>query len=105
MEGLGSDALVSIVIFLGVLAGVLMRTVLPYLSKVKAQQEADPSKPVTFEGKYMATFGITFLQSLVVTTLVVSSAPIPKSGVSLLFVFAGAFSWAYASNDIANRTI
>jgi hypothetical protein len=93
--------IVQIIAFLGTFLGVLFRTILPYLDKLRT----DPT--IKFDMRYAVTFVITLIEALVTTLLIFAAIPtdLLTSTSSLLFVFIATFAWAYTSNDIANRII
>jgi putative flippase GtrA len=90
--------MLQLIAFLGVFLGCLVRTVLPFLQKLKE----NPDTP--FEWKYLVTFVIAIIESLIVGFLVFSAFPLNLT-LSPLLSFLTAFSWAYTSNDVFNRII
>jgi ABC-type Fe3+-siderophore transport system permease subunit len=91
--------LVQAIAFIGTFLGVLFRTILPYLQKLKE----DPD--LTFDRKYLVTLAISFVESAVTTMLLFLSLPseILSTATSGFFVLLATFAWAYTSNDIVNR--
>lgn len=92
---------IDTIAFIGVFLGVLYRTVIPYLSKLKE----DPD--ITFDKKYIVTLVISFLESIVVAMLIFESLPtaITTSVTASLAIFLASFAWGYTSNDIANTIV
>jgi hypothetical protein len=91
----------ELVAFVGVLLGVLYRTIAPYLKILKE----NPDMP--FDRKFIVTAIITFIESFFVTLLIFNTLPadVILTSTGLFATLLLAFSWAYTGNDIINTLI
>lgn len=89
------------VAFLGVFIGVLLRTLLPYIRKLKEAKETNTQ--LLFDVKYAYTAIVSLFITCVVTLLVFPAFTIPD--VALLYLFCSAFAWGWATNDLVNELI
>ena len=88
---------VSIVVFLCVLAGALLRTAYGCLGKII--ESADSLK---FDVKFAATMFTSFLAASMSAVLAFAAFPVPE-GVPVIYVVTAALSFGYALNDAVNR--
>lgn len=86
------------IVFLGLFAGCLARTLLPMLRKMK--QAAERSEPFRFDSRYFVTFLVSVLTSAIFAMLAVPMLDWPTEGT----VFA-AFAFGWAGNDVINSMI
>lgn len=99
----------QVIVILGLFAGVLGRTLLPYLWALKRAIDAGQTLP--WDWKYAITgfvgFLISMLFSAIVTVLLYPTAlevvinQVPNAGGPLLF--SAAFGWGWTANDVINE--
>jgi len=78
----------------GVVIGVLLRTILPYLKKVKESGEVQ----ISFEAKYAATLVISVIVTVITAIEALASMPsLAAANVCALFFGALAFGYAFHS--------
>jgi hypothetical protein len=83
---------------IGDFLGCLFRTVLAFLSKLQDQPD------IKFDKKFAVTATIAFVSNVALAITMIPSLQIPE-GVPILLVFASAFTFAYTTNDIMNKTV
>lgn len=88
----------EIVAFIGILLSCMSRTVLPY-----AKKYVEENGNIQFSLKYVVSFIVVVIAGFVATMLVFPLFTIPEG--SELYIFAVAFGFAWASNDIINRVL
>ena len=88
---------IEYVAFIGIFLGCLMRTILPYLRKLKHV------KNLKFEGKYAVSMIFSVVVSFVASMLLFGTFQIPEG--STFFVLVSGFTVGWASNDILNEII
>lgn len=85
----------------GIFCGVLFRTLLPYLRKVR-NRTATP-----FKGRYLATALSSLVMAFFTTFLVISSYSFSNTGVADaadgIRIFSTAFAFGYAWNSLINE--
>lgn len=86
---------------IGIFTGVLFRTLLPYLRKLKEAEQDGRELP--FDLKYLYTALFSLLVSFIVTMLIFPAFVVPD--VAVPYLFAMAFSFGYTSNGITNEII
>ncbi len=96
----------QIIVFLGVLLAVFVRTMLPYIRKLREARRSDPPKDLPFDKTFLVTAAVALIVSLVTTLLVLPAAlaAMPEN-VSNLVLFSAAFCFGYTANDIINEVI
>lgn len=94
---------VTTIAFIGVFIGILCRTLLPYIKKLKAAQEKEPPETVKFDLKYVWTAIVSLFISLIASMLIFPSFTIPTG--AQFYVFLQSFIFGWASNDIINQLI
>lgn len=95
--------LATIMVVLGVIAGIFLRTYFPYIKKVA--EGAAAGTPITFSAKYIATAIVSALGSLFLALEILAVVPIPASiegwqGAILLFL--GTLVMAYSFQNAIN---
>jgi hypothetical protein len=86
------------VAILGVFFGCLVRTLLPFLSKLRDEPN------LKFDRKFVITSVIIFLSAITFAITLIPSIQIPE-GVPLWLLFGSAFTFAYTANDLANKSV
>lgn len=89
------------VAYIGIFVGVLLRTLLPYVKKLKKAE--DKNEEFKFDFKYAGTAIFALVISFVVSTLIFPTFTIPE--IALPYVFAQAFAFGWTANDIINEII
>jgi hypothetical protein len=89
---------VSLVVFLCVLGGALLRTAYGFLGKIIES----PPDQLKFDAKFAATLLASFLAAAMSAVLAFAAFPVPE-GVPVIYVVAAALSFGYALNDAVNR--
>lgn len=87
--------------YIGVFVGVLLRTLLPYIRKLK-EAEGD-TKQLAFDIKYVGTAIFAMIISFVVSALIFPTFEIPET--YNVYIFLQSFTFGYASNDLINEVI
>jgi len=87
----------EIVAFVGILFACILRTVLPYWKKHKGDAT------LKFDLKYLASFIVVVFIGTAAAILLFPAFVIPES--SYLYVFATAFAYGWASEDIINKLL
>jgi uncharacterized membrane protein YcgQ (UPF0703/DUF1980 family) len=94
---------VQAITFVGVLAGVIYRTVYPYFEKVQ-EMESHGEQPIKFLFKYKMTAIISIV--VAAATAVVGNVQIPMDSNGIVnagSLFVAAFFTGYGANSILNR--
>jgi multisubunit Na+/H+ antiporter MnhB subunit len=92
----------SLVAFLGVLLAVLMRSLLPYVRRVKEAVDKGGDIP-SWSQRYTVTGLFAFFTSLAVALLSFSELTLPAEPTSLVYVFAVSFGYGWGVNDVYNK--
>ncbi len=87
--------------YIGVFVGVLLRTLLPYIRKLKEAEGAE--KQLSFDIKYVGTAIFAMIVSFVVSTLIFPTFEIPET--YNIYIFGQSFAFGWASNDLINEVI
>jgi len=87
--------------YIGVFVGVFLRTLLPYIRKLKEAQ--GKNEELGFDVKYVATAVFSFIVSFIVASLIFPSFVVPD--VLDLYIFLQAFAFGWATNDVINEVI
>lgn len=87
--------------YIGVFVGILLRTLLPYIRKLKDAEKKN--EQLTFELKYVGTAIFALIVSFVVSALIFPTFPIPDT--YNVYIFLQSFTFGYASNDLINEII
>ena len=87
--------------YIGVFVGVLLRTLLPYIRKLKDAEEK--KEEFSFDMKYVGTALFAVIVSFITATLIFPAFTIPED--LLGYIFITAFGFGYASNDLINEII
>jgi hypothetical protein len=98
-----TDPVVLAIAFVGAAAGVIYRTIYPYLERLQ-ELEAKGEETVKFLTKYKFTFGISLLISLV-TTIGLFSGLLPQLDINagLGMIFISSFVQGIGWNELTNR--
>jgi TRAP-type C4-dicarboxylate transport system permease large subunit len=103
---MATDALlVQGLTFLGVLAGVLYRTLYPYFQKVE-EMEANGENPIKFLTKYKFSAVISLVIASATALGVVGNVQVPTDVNGIVNVgalFVAAFFVGYGANSVLNR--
>ncbi len=94
---LGINISPEAVAFIGILLACILRTTIPYVFKHK------DDNTINFQVKYVLSFVLVVIGGGVAAILVFPMFSIPAT--SLLNVFALAFGFGWASDDILNKII
>jgi len=92
------------VAFAGVLSAVTMRTVLPYVEKVRKAAEKGESVPA-WSQRYAFTGFCALLTSLITALLTLPAITVPAEPASLLYVFIVSFGYGWGVNDAYNKIL
>jgi len=87
----------EIVAFVGIVLACIGRTALPYWKKLK---EAGTLK---FDVKYLVSCIGVVLVGTAAAVVIFPAFPIPETAESYIYVFATAFAYGWASDDIVNK--
>jgi hypothetical protein len=93
----------TIVVVLGVIAGIFLRTYLPYIKKVAEGTEAGVQ--ITFSAKYIATAIIALLGSVFLALEILAVVPIPatvENWQAAIALFLGTLTLAYSFQNVIN---
>lgn len=96
---------VQAITFVGVLAGVIYRTVYPYFEKVQ-EMESQGEQPIKFLFKYKMTAIISIVVAAATAMGVVGNVQIPIDSNGIVnagSLFVAAFFTGYGANSILNR--
>ena len=95
------ELLVGLAIFLG----VLTRTVLPYLRKLKEAEEK--GQEIHFETKYLYTAIFAILSSVIISLQLITVIPPEMIVQPIGKLFATVFVWAFqhTTNDLYNEIV
>lgn len=85
------------VAYIGILLGVFLRTLLPYIQKAKESTQP----PVKFDWRYALTAVSVAITTFVATNVVFATFTIPDG--ANVYVFINAFMVAWGANDALNR--
>jgi preprotein translocase subunit Sec61beta len=97
MNILGIEISPEAVAFIGILVACILRTAIPYLYKHK------DDGTIKFKLSYLVSFFLVVIVGMVAALLLLPAFSIPDS--SFLSVFAAAFAYGWASDDIINKII
>jgi hypothetical protein len=101
---------VSIISFLFVFLGALLRTIFPYLKKVKEQEDDNKARAainlpqfadLSFNDTYLAIFGADVLLSFIATMLFFSTWSPPDGSLFQVAIVSFVGGWGF--QDITNR--
>jgi len=92
------------VAFAGVLLAVVMRTLLPYVEKVKKAAEKGETVPV-WSQRYLVTGFCALFTSLVVAVLAFPTIAVPAEPTTLFYVFVVSFGYGWGVNDAYNKIL
>jgi len=93
-----------LVAFAGVLLAVVMRTMLPYVEKVRKAAEKGESVPV-WSPRYLVTGFCALFTSLVIAVLAFPTITVPAEPTSLFYVFIASFGYGWGFNDAYNKIL
>lgn len=93
------------IVYIAVFIGVLTRTLIPYLRKLKEAQEE--GKTISFDVKYIYTAIVAVVTSVITANVLIMVIPpelLANNGVKL-FMFIFGWSFQHSSNDVFNEMI
>jgi uncharacterized Tic20 family protein len=95
----------QLLLWVAVFLGVLTRTIIPYLRKLREAQAVN--KTLTFDVKFAITAFIAVVTSLVTANMLIASIPSELLETTGVQVFLFIFGWAFqhSSNDLFNEMI
>lgn len=88
----------EIVAFVGIVLACILRTTLPYWKKLKVET-------LVFDLKYLASCVIVVVIGTAAAILIFPAFPLPETSMSYMYVFATAFAYGWASDDIINKLL
>jgi len=94
----------SLVAFFGVLFAVAMRSLLPYVRKIREASDRGEDVPI-WSHRYTITGLSALLTGLVVTLLAFPTLTVPAEPTSLIYVFVVAFGYGWGLNDVYNKVL
>jgi multisubunit Na+/H+ antiporter MnhB subunit len=94
----------TLVAFVGVFVAVVMRTVLPYLQKVREASEKG-EQFVSWRQRYIVTCVSALFTGFILSILTFPNLPIPAEPASLLYTFVLAFGYGWGINDAYNKIL
>lgn len=89
----------EIVAFVGIAFACILRTMLPYWKKLKDETT------LKFDLKYLASYVVVVVIGTAAAILILPAFPIPDTATSYMYVFATAFAYGWASDDIINKLL
>jgi len=92
------------VAFAGVLFAVIMRTLLPYVEKVREAAEKGVSAPV-WSQRYAVTGFCALFTSLAIAALVFPAITVPAEPATLFYVLIVSFGYGWGINDAYNKIL
>lgn len=94
----------QIIAAIGIFLGVLTRTLLPYLKKLKDAASTTPPTPIAFDISFIYT-GITALVISAAATLFLLPQYQIVAGQVPILVFGSAFTGGYTADSVLNNFI
>ena len=91
----------EVVAFSGVFLGVLCRTLLPYVEKLR--DALDRGVKIAWDNRYGYTASAALFLSFVTSALAFPSIQIPSSTPSLLYLLLIGFGYGWGLNDALNK--
>ena len=85
-------------VFIGVFLGILGRTFLPYLRKLR--EAADRGDRLLFDYRYLVSAMVSVILSLFTAILILPGFEVPETNAFYL-----AFAYGWAANDLVNMVI
>jgi len=89
----------EIVAFVGIVLACILRTTLPYWKKLKG------GATLKFDLKYLASCIIVVVIGTAAAILIFPAFPIQETSTSYIYIFATAFAYGWASEDIFNKLL
>lgn len=89
----------EIIAFVGIVLACILRTALPYRKKLK------DVTTLKFDLKYLTSCIIVVVIGTAAAILIFPAFPLPETSTSYIYVFATAFAYGWASNDIVNKLL
>jgi len=89
----------EIVAFVGIVLACILRTTLPYWKKLKG------GATLKFDLKYLASCIVVVLIGTAAAILIFPAFPLPGTTESYMYVFATAYAYGWASEDIINKLL
>jgi hypothetical protein len=90
--------------FAGIVAAVLLRTLLPYAKKLRDAEERGEPTPA-WNHKYTWTCITALVTSFVTTLLILPAFNVPQTTTGLFAIFIVAFGYGWGINDAANKIL
>jgi len=90
----------EIVAFVGIVLACILRTTLPYWKKLKGGELT-----LKFDLKYLSSCIIVVVIGTAAAILIFPAFPLPETSTSYIYVFATAFAYGWASDDMINKLL
>jgi len=94
----------TLVALLGVFVAVVLRTLLPYVQKVKEAAEKGENT-VAWRQRYTLTCLSALLTGFTLSMLAFPNLAVPTEPASLIYTFALAFGYGWGINDAYNKIL
>jgi len=93
-----------LIAFFGILLAAVMRTLLPYVHKVREALEKKET-PLRWDTRYLWTCLSAFFTSFIIATLTLPNFPMPTNTTSQILTFIIAFGYGWGINDAYNKLL
>jgi len=94
----------TLVAFVAVFVAVVMRTLLPYVQKMREGVEKGEST-VAWRQRYTATCLSALFTGFILSTLAFPNLAVPTEPISLVYTFILAFGYGWGINDAYNKIL